>query len=110
MLIQDIHLDNIFIMFKKSDFKRLQILGEGKKNTKIYKAVHIESGNIYALKEIEAKNFDKLNEYKEQAVQLMKVQNHPNVIKLYGYYFQQTKFSTYKIGIVTEIMDGSMNL
>lgn len=74
-------------MFKKSDFKRLEILGSGKKNTKIYKAVHLGTGKIYALKEIEAKNLDKLNEYKEEAVQLMKVQNHPNVIKFYGYYF-----------------------
>lgn len=48
-------------MFKKSDFKRLEVLGSGKKNTKIYKAVHIATGKLYALKEIEAKNLDKLN-------------------------------------------------
>ena len=33
----------------------------GKKNTKIYKVEHLPSGKIYALKEIEAKNLEKLN-------------------------------------------------
>lgn len=97
-------------MFKKSDFKRLEILGSGKKNTKIYKAVHLGTGKIYALKEIQAKNLDKLNEYKEEAVQLMKVQNHPNVIKFYGYYFAETKYSSFKLGIITEYMDQKTNL
>ena len=36
----------------------------GKKNTKIYKAEHLPSGKIYAIKEVEAKTLDKLNEYK----------------------------------------------
>ena len=44
------------------------MLGSGKKNTKIYKAEHIASGKYYALKEVEAKTLDKLNEYKEEAV------------------------------------------
>ena len=52
-------------MFKKGDFKRLEVLGVGKKNTKIYRAVHVTTGKIYALKEIEAKSLEKLNEYKE---------------------------------------------
>ena len=51
-------------MFKKQDFKKIDLLGSGKKNTKIYKVEHIPSGKIYALKEIEAKNVEKLNEYK----------------------------------------------
>lgn len=51
----------ITTMFKKTDFKRLEVLGAGKKNTKIYKAVHLGTGQFYALKEIEAKNLDKLN-------------------------------------------------
>jgi hypothetical protein len=37
---------------------------KGKKNTKIYKVEHIPTGKYYALKEIEAKSLDKLNEYK----------------------------------------------
>ena len=98
------------VMFKKSDFKRLEVLGSGKKNTKIYKAVHVSTGKFYALKEIEAKNLDKLNEYKEEAVQLMKVQNHPNVIRFYGYYFAETKYASFKLGIVTEYMDQKTNL
>ncbi len=39
-------------MFKKSDFKKLEVLGSGKKNTKIYEAVHIPTGEHFALKEI----------------------------------------------------------
>jgi hypothetical protein len=39
-------------MFRKSDFKKLEILGSGKKNTKIYQTVHIPTGKFYALKEI----------------------------------------------------------
>jgi len=39
-------------------------LGSGKKNTKIYKALHLPTNRYYALKEVEAKSLDKLNEYK----------------------------------------------
>lgn len=39
-------------------------MGSGKKNTKIYKAEHIPTGKYYALKEVEAKTLEKLNEYK----------------------------------------------
>lgn len=55
-------------MFKKGDFKKLELLGAGKKHTKIYKVQHVQAGKIYALKEIEANNLEKLNEYKEEAV------------------------------------------
>ena len=51
-------------MFRKQDFKKVELLGSGKKNTKIYKALHIPTGKYYALKEVEAKTLDKLNEYK----------------------------------------------
>lgn len=40
----------------------------------------------------------------------MKVQNHPNVIKFYGYYFSETKFNSFKLSIITEFMDGKTNL
>lgn len=55
-------------MFRKQDFKKLDLLGSGKKHTKIYKVQHLSTGKIYALKEIEAKTLEKLNEYKEEAV------------------------------------------
>lgn len=55
-------------MFRKEDFKKVDLLGSGKKNTKIYKVIHRQSGKFYALKEVEAKTLDKLNEYKEEAV------------------------------------------
>jgi serine/threonine protein kinase len=51
-------------MFRKQDFKKVDLLGSGKKNTKIYKVLHLQSGKHYALKEVEAKTLDKLNEYK----------------------------------------------
>ena len=97
-------------MFKKQDFKKLDLLGSGKKHTKIYKVQHITNGKIFALKEIEAKNLEKLNEYKEEAVQLSKVQNHPNIIKFYGYYFYETMYNTFRLGLVTEFMDNINNL
>lgn len=86
------------------------MLGSGKKNTKIYQAVHVQTGKMYALKEIEAKTLEKLNEFKEEAEQLRKVQNHPNVIKYYAYFLSETRYNTFKIGIVTELMDKSTNL
>lgn len=55
-------------MFRKQDFKKVDLLGSGKKNTKIYKALHISSGKYYALKEVEAKTLDKLNEYKVRGI------------------------------------------
>lgn len=51
-------------MFKRGDFKKLELLGSGKKNTKIFKVEHIPTKKLYALKEVEAKSLDKLNEYK----------------------------------------------
>jgi len=97
-------------MFRKQDFKKLDLLGSGKKHTKIYKVEHITTGQIFALKEIEAKSLDKLNEYKEEAVQLSKVQNLSNIIKFYGYFFCETSYNTFRLGIVTEYMDNTLNL
>jgi len=97
-------------MFRKQDFKKLDLLGSGKKHTKIYKVEHVATGQIFALKEIEAKSLDKLNEYKEEAVQLSKVQNLPNIIKFYGYFFCETSYNTFRLGIVTEYMDNTLNL
>lgn len=97
-------------MFKRSDFKKLDLLGSGKKNTKIFKVQHLQSKKIYVLKEVEAKSLEKLNEYKEEAVQLAKVQNHPNILQFFGYYFYETPHNTYKLGIVCEYINGSYNL
>ena len=82
----------------------------GKKNTKIYKVEHLPTGKYYALKEIEAKTLDKLNEYKEEAVQLFKAQNHPNIIQFYGYYFYETMYNTFRVAIVCEYIDHKNNL
>jgi hypothetical protein len=58
-------------MFRKQDFKKVDLLGSGKKNTKIYKVLHLTSGKYYALKEVEAKTLDKLNEYKVSCAQVL---------------------------------------
>ena len=122
-------------MFRKQDFKKIDLLGSGiiyiyneyilvgKKNTKIYKVEHIPTSKIYALKEIEAKNLEKLNEYKvhsiyiyiyiyiqEEAVQLAKTQNHVNIVNFFGYYFYETMYNTYRLAIVTEYIDQRNNM
>ena len=97
-------------MFRRSDFRKLELFGGGKKNTKVFKVEYISTGQIFALKEIEAKNLDKLNEYKEEAVQLSKVQHHPSVLQSYGYYFYETSHNSYKLGIITEYIHRNLNL
>jgi serine/threonine protein kinase len=97
-------------MFRRSDFKKLQLLGSGKKNTKIFKVEHLPTKKIYALKEVEAKSLDKLNEYKEEAVQLSKAQNHANILQFYGYYFYETPHNTFKLGIICEYINENRNL
>jgi serine/threonine protein kinase len=97
-------------MYKRGDFKKLGMLGNGKKNTKIFKVEHINSKKIYVLKEVEARSLEKLNEYKEEAVQLAKAQNHPNILQFYGYYFYETTHSTFKLGIVCEFLNDDSNL
>ena len=57
------------------------MLGSGKKNTKIYKAEHIPTGKYYAIKEVEAKTLDKLNEYKVRKSSLSaQVLNHLHLL------------------------------
>jgi hypothetical protein len=62
--------------------------------------IHLPSGHFYALKEVEAKSLEKLNEYKEEAIQLFKAQNHPSVIKFYGYFFYETAYKAFRIAII----------
>ena len=97
-------------MFRRTDFKKLELFGNGKKNTRVFKVKHIKTGKIYVLKEVEAHSLDKLNEYKEEAVQLSKVQNHPNVLQFFGYYFYETPHNTYKLGIISESINRELNL
>jgi len=98
-------------MFRRSDFKKIELIGApGKQNTNIFKVQHIPTKKIYALKEVEAKSLDKLNDYKEEAVQLSKAQNHPSILQFYGYYFYETPHSTFKLGIICEYISQSKNL
>jgi serine/threonine protein kinase len=41
---------------------------------------------------------------------LFKVQNHPNVLQFYGYYFYETMYNTFRIAMVCEYMDSRTNL
>ena len=43
-------------------------------------------------------------------MQLFKVQNHPNVLQFFGYYFYETMYNTYRIAMVCEYMDHRSNL
>lgn len=43
-------------------------------------------------------------------MQLFKVQNHPNVLQFYGYYFYETMYNTFRIAMVCEYMDSRSNL
>ena len=97
-------------MFRRTDFKKLELLGGGKKNTKVFKVKHIKTQKLYVLKEVEERNLDKLNEYKEEAVQLSRVQNHPNILQFYGYYFYETPHNTFKLGIISELITNDSNL
>ena len=82
-------------MFKKQDFKKVDLLGSGKKNTKIYKAQHIPTGKYYALKEVEAKTLEKLNEYKVSLNLLYQLynSNYFNYIGRSSIAFQSSKSS-----------------
>ena len=97
-------------MFRRSDFRKIELFGGGKKNTKVYKVEYLKTGQIFALKEVEAKSLDKLNEYKEEAVQLSKAQHHPNILQCYGYYFYSTNKNTFKLGIISEYINRDLNL
>jgi len=97
-------------MFRRTDFKKLELLGGGKKNTKVFKVKHLKTQKQYVLKEVEARNLEKLNEYKEEAVQLSRVQNHPNILQFYGYYFYETPHNTFKLGIISELITNDNNL
>jgi hypothetical protein len=44
------NINYITTMFRKTDFNKIELLGSGKKHTKIYKVVHNTTGKIYALK------------------------------------------------------------
>ena len=97
-------------MFRRCDFRKIELFGGGKKNTKVYKVEYLKTGQIFALKEVEAKSLDKLNEYKEEAVQLSKAQHHPNILQCYGYYFYSTTKNTFKLGIISEYINRELNL
>lgn len=98
-------------MYHRNDFKKLSLIqGSGKKNTKVYLVEYLKDGKLYVLKEVEAKDLDKLNDYKEEAVQLSKLKVHPNVLQIFGYYFHQTKHNSFRLGIISEYLHRDQNL
>ena len=81
-------------MFRKQDFKKVDLLGSGKKNTKIYKVLHIHSGRYYALKEVEAKTLDKLNEYKVSHLSSLSLQLSLHLAPPPNWNFKNMKISS----------------
>lgn len=43
-------------------------------------------------------------------MQLFKAQNYPNIIQFFGYFFYETMYNTFRIGIVQEYIDHRSNL
>ena len=57
-------------MNRRKYFEKLKLLGNGDKNTRVFKVKYIKTGKNYVLKEVEAPSHEKLNEYKEEVVQV----------------------------------------
>lgn len=41
---------------------------------------------------------------------MFKAQNHPNIIQFYGYFFYETMYNTFRVGIVCEYIEHRLNL
>jgi serine/threonine protein kinase len=103
-------------MFQRKDFKKIEYLeSDMKKNTRVFKVEHIITKKIYALKEVEVsvglEEYNKLNQCKEEAIQLSKAKNHPNIVQFYGYYFyKNAEKNKYKLGLICEYLESDKNL
>lgn len=75
---------------KIEDFHVGRLLGEGKFGS-VYFVVHKKSNAIYALKKVKKENIVK-NKLENQFIMEIKMQlhlNHPNILKLYGFFADQ---------------------
>ena len=79
-------------MFRKQDFKKVDVYCSRKKNIKIFKALYLPTGKYFALKEIEAKSMEKFEKYKEEFDILNQAKSYQNIVQTFGHYFYETHF------------------
>ena len=56
-----------------------------------------------------ANTYLQMNTKKKQC-SCVRLNNHPNIIQTYGYYFYETQYNTFRLAIVWEFIDDSTNL
>ena len=79
---------------KESDYIKISKLGSGSYG-QVYKAKHKETNKIYAIKEINKAKLIKENKYYQAIIEneMLKICNHPNVVKYFGFYEDKENFS-----------------
>ena len=79
---------------KESDYIKISKLGSGSYG-QVYKAKHKETNKIYAIKEINKAKLNKENKYYQAIIEneMLKICNHPNVVKYFGFYEDKENFS-----------------
>ncbi len=107
--IDDLHITNGMIVkgsysdpFEIYDY--IKLLGEGSYG-KVSKVINRKNGLIRALKAISKKKGEKINEEHRnkivKEIEILKILDHPNIIKVYEYYETDTK-----LYIITEFCSG----
>ena len=81
-------------LLKESDYIKLSQLGNGSYG-QVFKAKHKETNKIYAIKEINKAKLIKENKYYQAIIEneMLKICNHPNIVKYYGFYETQENFA-----------------
>ena len=79
---------------KESDYIKVSQLGSGSYG-KVFKAKNKETNKVYAIKEINKVNLIKENKYYQIIIEneMLKICNHPNIVKYYGFYENKEIFS-----------------
>ena len=80
--------------FKESDFIKLARLGSSAYG-QVYKVKNKDTNKIYALKEINKLKLIKENKFHQILIEneILKVCSHPNIVKYYGFYENESTFS-----------------
>jgi serine/threonine protein kinase len=88
------NLYNNNLSLKESDYIKVSQLGSGSYG-KVFKAKNKETNKVYAIKEINKVNLIKENKYYQIIIEneMLKICNHPNIVKYYGFYENKEIFS-----------------
>ena len=80
--------------YKESDFVKLSRLGNGAYG-QVFKVKNKDTNKIYALKEINKLKLIKENKFHQILIEneILKVCSHPNIVKYYGFYENESTFS-----------------